>query len=260
MPIVVDLHSHLLPHVDDGARDLPESLAGLRALVTAGVTELAVTPHLDGSVTTHPEQLEARLSELDRGWQVLAEITGGDVRLHRGVEIMLDAPVLDLSDERVRLAGGPYALVEFAYMAVPARSGETLEAILEQGIRPIVAHPERYPQVSSDAGLVLDWRVRGAYLQLNGGSLLGRYGPSARRAALGLLEAGVIDCVASDYHARGDPGVAKYAELLVQLAGEEAADRLLAENPRRVLAGEALLSPPMATRRPLWRRIRESLP
>jgi len=259
MPGIIDLHSHLVPGVDDGARDPSEALAGVGALARAGVAALATTPHLDGSLTTRPEQLAVRLAELDAGWQVLAGVLGADVELRRGAEIMLDSPVLDARDARVRLGGGSYVLVEFAYLTVPPRSTEVLAAVRAQGVRPVLAHPERYPHVAANPALVAGWRAGGVQLQLNGGSLLGRYGGSARRAALALLEAGAIDYVASDYHARGDPGVIGYAQLLEELLGPDATDRLLAENPRRVLAGEALLAPPQLPRRPLWRRLRELL-
>jgi protein-tyrosine phosphatase len=259
MPGIVDLHSHLIPGVDDGARNLEQALAGLGALNRAGVTTLAVTPHLNATLTTQRDVLELRLAELDTGWQALTGAAGEGVELRRGVEIMLDTPQVELSDERVRIGGGPYVLVEFAYLTVPPRSTEVLAVVRAQGVRPVLAHPERYPHVAANPALVGGWRAGGAQLQLNGGSLLGRYGGSARRAALALLEAGAIDYVASDYHSRGDPGVVGYTQLLEELLGPDAADRLLAENPRRVLAGEPLLAPPPLPRRPLWRRLRELL-
>ena len=111
MPGVVDLHSHLVPGVDDGARDLEQALAGLGALTRAGVTALAVTPHLNATLTTRRDVLELRLAELDTGWRALTGAAGVGVELRRGVEIMLDTPQLELSDERVRIGGGPYVLV-----------------------------------------------------------------------------------------------------------------------------------------------------
>jgi protein-tyrosine phosphatase len=258
MPTPVDLHNHLLPGVDDGARDETEGLAGLRALHAAGVRSLVTTPHVDASVLARPQTLRARLGELDLAWQRLSRVaaTVPDVELRRGAEIMLDLPVLNVDDARVRLAGGPYVLVEFPQPNVPPNTPAALHRIREAGAIPVVAHPERYEDVKREPRFTRRWRDAGAYLQLNGGSLLGWYGKQARSAALALLREGAIDYVASDYHARGRCPLAEYIEVLTALGGEEYASLLVAENPGRVIRGEPLLAvAPLPVRSPLWRRV-----
>jgi protein-tyrosine phosphatase len=121
---------------------------------------------------------------------------------------------------------------------------------------PILAHPERYRGIT-DIGMVGEWRQAGALLQVNGGSLLGRYGPAARQLAFQLLENGWVDFLCSDYHARGEPLVATYEKLLVESGGEEQAHALMRTNPARMLNGEAPLPVlPFRPRRPsVWQRV-----
>lgn len=260
---LVDLHNHLLPGVDDGSRSLPESLAGLRSLHEGGVRQLAVTPHAEASVLERPRLRAARLSELDQAWEsfrAAAQEAAPGVELTRGLEVMLDLPTLDTSDPLVRLGGGPHILVEFPQPFLPPNTSVVLARIRESGVRPVVAHPERYEDVRANLGLAAEWRRAGAILQMNGASLLGWYGRRARQAALELLRSGMIDYIASDYHARGRPGINEYRAALVELGGEEYAGLLLEENPARVLRGEALFPvPPQGGHPSLRDRIRSFL-
>src|SRR4051794_32664976 len=99
----VDLHNHLLPHVDDGASDLDESRAALRTMVDAGVSTVVVSPHLPAQVTAPPSSLQAALARVDEAFERLSGVVAAEfpkVRLARGVELMLDTPSAELEDER----------------------------------------------------------------------------------------------------------------------------------------------------------------
>ena len=221
---IVDLHSHLMPGVDDGAKDLEESRAALLAFREDGVEAAVTTPHLKGSLTQMPDVLERRLDELDRAWQCVSAMVSREFpgfEFHRGVEMMLDTPDPDASDPRLRLAGGPFVLVEFPFMSVPPRSTNVLAKLCRQGWVPIVAHPESYQGLDREVNLPGEWRAAGAYLQVNSASLIGRYGPDAQRVAMQLLGRGWVDYLSSDYHARGKPRVASARRLLTELGGEE---------------------------------------
>lgn len=256
---IVDFHNHVIPGVDDGATDLEQSSAALEALRQSGVRALVATPHLDGALTRQPEELAERLAELDAGWRRLSELGAAsfpDLELHRGVELMLNTPVPDLSDPRLRLAGGPFVLIEFPYMAVPPNSAHFVAKLRMEGWRPIIAHPERYAGLDAKLEVVERWRRAGAHLQVNAGSLLGRYGAEAGRVALEVIERGWADYLGSDYHARGRVWLRSARESLEALGGEEQARLLMETNPARVLAGEAPVPvPPLQPRRGLWARI-----
>lgn len=256
---LTDFHNHLIPGVDDGAQDIAESRAGLQAMFESGVRSLVMTPHLQGSLTRRPEALAERLAELDAGWTRLTDELAGEfpeMRLGRGAEVMLDTPEPDFSDARVRLNGGPFVLVEFPFMTVPPQAERVLSAIRMGGWMPILAHPERYGGLDADVRAPGEWRRFGAYLQVNAGSILGRYGESARRIALTLLERGWVDYIASDYHARGRAHLRACRARLEEMGGAEHAHLLMEVNPARILEGEPPLPvPPLRTKRGLLARI-----
>ena len=256
-----DFHSHLMPAVDDGSADVAQSLTALRHFAAQGAATCLTTPHFDGSLTKMPAMLDVRLAALDGAWAQLEQAraaTPGLPRLARGVELMLDNPDPDLRDDRVRLAGGPFVLVEFPAMQLPPNAEWALHNIRRHGYRPILAHPERYRNHDSRLTVLARCRAAGAHLQVNAGSFLGQHGDRARAVANVLLSLGWVDYLASDYHARGEPATARAAALLVKRGAEQQVRRLLVENPARILAGEGPLPvAPMTASgsRPWWARL-----
>lgn len=259
MANIVDFHNHLMPAVDDGSQSIEESIAALGAFVGDGVQKVITTPHVSGVLTMEAPLIEARLAELDAAW---ARVSARASQLYpnlvfeRGVELALDTPNPDVTDPRLRLAGGPFLLFEFPFMTVPPRSIAAVASLRSKRVLPIVAHPERYRGFPSDLSLADEWRRAGAFLQVNGASLLGRYGERARQLALALLERGWVDYLGSDYHARGEPRVRAYREALESLGGHEQVQLLTETNPARVLSGEAPLPvAPLRLKRSLWDRV-----
>jgi protein-tyrosine phosphatase len=248
---LLDFHNHVIPCVDDGASSDEEAVAALRAFHAQGVTAVIATPHLSGMLTLRPDALAERLAEIDRGWErliVIAATGCPDVELHRGAEIMLDTPSPEIADERVRLAGGSFVLVEFPYMTVPPRSSAPLQRLHDGGYVPVLAHPERYVGLDPGSALPQEWRDAGALLQINAGSITGRYGPQVRTNALRLLERGLVDYMCSDYHSRSRPSTAHAIQILSELGGEEQASLLTAVNPSRLLQGERPIPVPAMPR------------
>lgn len=262
LPGRLDFHSHLIPGVDDGAADAPQSLAALRAFAAQEVTTCITTPHFDGSLTRVPQALEARLAQLDAGWATLTAARAGVEGLpsmERGVELMLDIPDVDVSDPRLRLAGGPFVLCEFPAMLLPPNAELAVKQFVARGWIPIIAHPERYRNHEADLMTIGRCRVAGAYLQVNAGSLIGHYGPEARTTAVRLLTRGWVDYLSSDHHARGIPATADAIAWLGTRHAEEQAYQLTVSNPRRILAGERPIPVTPIERRaptlPWWRRL-----
>ncbi len=259
-----DFHSHLVPGVDDGAADIVESRLAVAAMVRDGVTTAIVTPHFDGSLTLAPHMLQERLAQLDAGFAQLtvdAEIAARGLRLLRGVELMLDVPDPDVSDERLRLGGGRFVLVEYPGLQLPlAHADFAIRALRQNGWQPVVAHPERYRNVDESLEQLLPLRYAGAYFQVNAGSLIGLHGDGPARRAAALLARGWIDYGSSDYHGRGAPSVSAARATLAERGGAAQAETLFCENPARLVRGE----PPMPVEpmggaaskaRPWWARL-----
>jgi protein-tyrosine phosphatase len=248
---LVDLHNHLVPGVDDGARDVGQALDALARLAAEGVVAVITTPHFSGALTHSPERQARRLAELDRGWAVLEGAAERPaVSLHRGVELMLDVPDPRVEDPRLRIGGGAFLLVEFPHMMVPPASERVLERLRGEGWYPVLAHPERYEGMDPALSLPRRWREAGAYLQLNGPALVGRYGQRVRARALALLRAGLVDYLGSDYHSRGEPRIGEYRQWLRDREGLEALELMSETNPTRLLEGiPPLPVPPLAPRR-----------
>jgi protein-tyrosine phosphatase len=257
---MIDFHNHLIPGVDDGASDLAEARAGLEAMRAEGVRVIVATPHLSGALTRSPERLEPRLAEIDAGWEALRSLARAefpDLRLERGAELMLDAPEPVLRDPRLRLAGTPFVLVEFAAMTVPPRSREAVFELAMSGCTPIIGHPERYSYLGEALETVAEWRRMGAFLQVNAGSLLGRYGSEPESLGWELLRRGWADYLCSDYHARGRLSIQESRSALLKAGGERQVKLLTETNPERMLSGQDPLPVPgLAVRRaPFWRRL-----
>jgi protein-tyrosine phosphatase len=238
----VDLHCHLLPGVDDGARTPADALEMARSLVEIGVSTVAVSPHARAGCAPVEVCVE-RLAAL-RGTLVEA---GVPLTLELGAENALveDGFLEGLGTPAARpVHRGPYVLVELPYSApVPALPSLVFQ-MMRKGVVPLLAHPERCLELQRP-GRAAEVVALGARLQLDLGALSGRYGPVARRTARALLDAGLYAVAATDLHAPA--GARRWLErALSELrasAGESAVERLFRVAPARVLAAETVEMP-----------------
>lgn len=246
---MIDLHSHLLPAVDDGSRSVEQSVAVLRMLAEQGVTDVALTPHFLASRAG-----EGVPASHDRAFDLLRAAAPGAVRLHRGAEVMLDRPLPAAVAERraVTLGGSRHLLVEFPRLVAYQTVANALHHVTQLGLVPLLAHPERYACCSP--GAVEAWRRTGALMQVDA-TTLARGGPRGERARR-LLGRGLADILAADNH--GDRrGLALARELLLEHGGEAQAELLLAANPAAILADRAVEAvPPLVLRPTLRERLR----
>ena len=250
---LADIHNHLAPAVDDGSRSLDESLAHLRALRAEGVVELATSSHLNGRLVCEGEGVFAdRLARLRRGFEVLRAACEGrdDVpRLRFSQEILTataDVARRVFATEGVGLGGTSYALCEFGFDP-EGDLVEVVHAVRAAGKRVIIAHPERYRQHRQPIPIehIRQWKAAGALLQLNGGSLLGEYGPGHEALAWRMIEEGLADLAGTDHH--GDYRPVSPRDVMRALFARGAAEQarlLLSENPRRILSDEETLVVP----------------
>ena len=245
----VDIHNHLVPGVDDGARDIPAVLQSVERMTQAGVRRIVTTPHVEGSLTLDEGRCEARLSDVTEAFERARSAIKEEfpeVEFKRGHEVLIDVPDVDLSDARLRLAGTSFVLIEWPRLQIPPGTPRVLGGIREQGYRPIIAHPERYGGMLRAFGLAGHWREVGAYLQVNYGSLVGRYGSEAQILAFRLLRQGWVDYLASDFHGHSSLKIYK-REAWAEFDGRDAAETaelLCRTNPSRLLHDEEPLPVP----------------
>lgn len=254
--VVIDLHNHILPGLDDGAADLSESLAIAERFVAEGVTRVAATPHFNPLGKTGVSAAEVR----DRVVVLRDALRSAGIPLEvePGSEVFLAPEVPDLvaAGDVATLGASRAVLVELPFEGRPLYAEQTLAALLFAGYRPVLAHPERSGWLQRDQDAVEDMLRRGVVLQLTAASLSGYYGPSVRRAAEGLLRRGAYATAASDRHHPEQPrSLADLHAAISSAAGDETADLLLTENPGRLLADEPVERPAPVEQRSLRARL-----
>lgn len=257
---MIDLHTHILPGLDDGARDWDESLEMVRISVDDGVQSLAVTPHMlpDGAFANRTGQVLPLLDELkrrvaDRGIP-LELVAGGEIYISPQTPAGVRAGELLTYG-----SAGKFALLELPGSEVPPWVESVFFDLQVAGVLPVLAHPERNIAVMKDVDTLVTWVRRGLFLQVNARSLTGESGPKVQRAAEELLERRVVHLLASDTHGplRRPPGLGKARSRAEAIAGRDVAEALVLQNPRRVLMGEPLLTwePTAPPRRGILSRI-----
>ena len=245
---MIDLHSHILPGVDDGSRTVDQSVRVLRAFAAKGITDVACTPHLLAS-----NLAQGWPANYEDAWARLGEWIPKGIQVHRGAEVMLDRPIPPAAKERkMTIAGSRYLLVEFTRMVPAEIVSRALSEVIRLDLVPILAHPERYSSCSTDT--VRDWRELGSVIQVDATTmtLARRRGERARA----LVVAGLADILAADNH--GDErNVATAHEWLCERGGEEQATLLLETNPRAILDDVSIYEvDPLRIRTSLWRSVR----
>lgn len=249
---MIDLHSHLLPAVDDGSRSVEQSVKVLNRMAELGVTDLCLTPHLPaGRAEAGPPVAHGR------AFQALRAAAPPLPRLHRGAEVMLDRPIsrpVALA-RNVTLAGSGYILVEFPRLVAQETVVNALTQVVQQGLIPVLAHPERYSCCSPEA--VRHWRGLGARMQVDATTLLTSQARGQR--ARQLITEGLADILAGDNHG-DDRTVAAGAHFLQAQDGAEQVELLVVRNPGAILQ-DAPTSPvpPLRIRESWMRRIKQFL-
>jgi protein-tyrosine phosphatase len=196
---MIDLHSHILPGIDDGARSLEDSLEIARAAVADGTTVMAGTPHVRDDWPTDAGVMESRVAELRHE----LEQAGIQLDLRPGGEIAIDW-LAQLHVEELRrfgLGGNPsYLLVETPYYGWPLGLADALFSLLAAGIIPVLAHPERNADVQAQPERLARLVRSGALVQVTAASVDGRIGRAARECGFRLIEEGLAHMLGSDAH------------------------------------------------------------
>lgn len=244
---MIDIHTHLLPGIDDGPDSMEESVRMATAAWNAGVRTMVCTPHMIAHYPTDPAEVHAAVAELTE------ELGRADIplRVVPGGEISIDH-LPRLSDEQLRLASlggqGGWVLLEMPFTGWPMDLPRVLHDLELRGYGAVLAHPERAEAVQRQPDRLRDIVGRGALLQLTAGSFLGEHGEPARRTAEVLLAGGIAHVMASDAHSPGpwrppelSPGVRAAADAID--VHVQSLEWMVNEGPAAILAGGPVRPP-----------------
>jgi protein-tyrosine phosphatase len=235
---MIDLHCHILPGVDDGPKNLNESLEMARIFRDAGYYRVVTTPHQVPGTTwmLSVEDIRNQLVELNRA----IKIEGIELDVLLGMEISFDPLIPDLLEKGQLLTLGKtsWVLIETPFQQLPLGWEQVVFTILAKGYFILLAHPERCAQLAANPQLVDRLIDLGVYLQVNWDSFLGYHGRTALRIANYLAEIGYIHCLATDSHnpqERHAAHVRLAAAKIEKVIGRENLQRIASENPLRIL-------------------------
>ena len=242
---MIDIHCHILPGVDDGSDSLETSVEMAKLAWEQGTDLIVATPHCcrpdqDGLIT--PALFAQRLGMLRRALRE-AECP---LKLAAGMEVFSTPALPDLLDRHLllTLGGTRYFLLEFAFDERHSFMEACLQTVVDHGLHPVVAHPERYHAVQRDPAIAAAWFRRGFLLQVNKGSILGRLGAGAEETGWWLLKRGLAHAVASDAHrvTYRSPSLSHVRDVLGEALSWEYTKLLLETNPRRILKNQTIVS------------------
>lgn len=238
LEIMVDIHFHLLPGLDDGPETLEMAVEMARMAIADGTTHIVATPHANAQFPFDPELIAKRAAEVrSRVGDQVTILTGCD--FHLSFENLQD---IRQHRDRYTINRNGYLLVEFASYSIPPEIDQTFHELQLAGITPIITHPERNRILRRHTDWLDKWASHGCVMQVTAGSLLGRFGPNASEAATAWLETDRIHILASDAHntTTRPPQLAAAYRHVAEVRGEETARALCRENPLAVVEGRPL--------------------
>ncbi|QIL90614.1 capsular biosynthesis protein [Microbulbifer sp. SH-1] len=237
---MIDLHSHILPGIDDGPRSFAQSLELIRASAANGITHIVVTPHI------HPGRYLNTSHSLELAFRDFLSCLAAEEEL--GVQLALAAEVR-ISDELLYMAskqqlpalghweGDLLVLLEMPHSHIPAGVTQLVEWLAQRNIRPMIAHPERNKDVLRDLDQIEPLVRAGCLFQLTAGALVGQFGEPSRLCAEKLLKKGLATVLATDTHHlyRRPPNLAEGRHAAEQIIGETRAWALVQDNPVKIV-------------------------
>ncbi len=241
---MIDIHSHILPSVDDGAESLELSLKMAQVAVADGVTDMIVTPHCNIPKIFDNYESATLLEYFN---MLKSQLRKNDIplNLYRGMEVYATEKIFDLytTERIITLNDSRYLLVEFNFDENPDWVLYCLEQLLDLGVTPIVAHPERYNFVNDFPNMPFHWTKMGCLSQINRGSLMEKFGKDAMRLAVAMIDKNLAHFVASDAHSfdRRSPMLSIGYAIIEKNWSKEMAEKLLIKNPRAVIEDRKII-------------------
>jgi len=235
---LIDIHSHVLYGLDDGAGTIEDSVAMVRMAAEHGTTDLVATPHANPNYRFDPQIVRERLLEV-------ATASGNVLRLHSGCDFHLSYDNIQdaiANPHKYAINQQRYLMVEFSDLLIFHNTADILSRLQEAGMTPVITHPERNGLLRQRVDQVAQWVAAGACVQVTGQSLLGEFGRRAAEFSRTLLDRRLVHFLASDAHdcEHRPPRLDLAREWVKENYGEELASALCVTNPAATLTGESL--------------------
>lgn len=242
---VIDLHCHILPGIDDGSKDIDQTLEMARIAVSEGIKTIICTPHyIQYNEPYNKKQVEELIEEINKRFSD----EGITLNLVAGHEVYMtpDLPKLVQEGEVSTLNNSKYILVEFPMNDIPLYAEDVFYELRLMGLVPILAHPERYPMIMEDPNNLLKFLKLGVLCQANVGSVRGLFGERVQKTVIKLIEHNMIHFIATDAHGpkRRSPKIGAAIEVIKEL-DPQLVEKLFYENPLKVYQNEEI-DPPKA--------------
>jgi protein-tyrosine phosphatase len=235
---VVDIHSHILPEVDDGPKSWDVCVAMCRAAAADGITHMVATPHANERYHYDREYLQGLVAHLQQLVGATPKILLG-CDFHLSYENLQDAFA---NPARYVIGNTHYLLVEFSNYSVPQNTTESFLKLGDRGITPVITHPERNPILRESLHRVVEWAEQGCIIQMTGSALTGFWGDRTRRAAEWLLDHQAVHVLATDAHdlEKRVPILSASRDAAAKIAGDEIAEALVTANPDAIVTDQPL--------------------
>ena len=236
---MIDIHSHIIPNVDDGARSVEETFNILKEAQEAGFTDVILTSHfLLNYYETNAQELIFWKEKL----QEVLKKQGTKINLHSGMEIYITNQMEELLENKkiLTLANSRYMLIELP-LATNVKYFDYVVYYLEaKGIKPIIAHPERYKCVQKDPDIVEEYIEKGCLIQCNYGSIVNLYGGEAEKTIKTLLKKNQVHFLGSDVHRENGTYliILDAIKKIRKIIGENKINELTTINPKKILQNE----------------------
>jgi protein-tyrosine phosphatase len=239
---LIDLHAHIVPGVDDGAKSYAESLKMLQIAEFDGIGTIVATPHVL-SIHNRIKDIE-KIFTATREFLEQLKRSPLNLQVLQGAEVFFTTDIIDNLKQYgqfLALNGGSYFLLEFPFEFIFPGTWDFIFNILTEGWIPIIVHPERNKVIQRNPGILFDWVKTGALIQLNAGSLKGTFGEEARATSFHLLHHNLVHVIASDAHSPDlrAPQLSFVRDALVN-QGIEIAHLLLYSIPQSILDDKAI--------------------
>ena len=240
---MIDIHSHILPQIDDGARSIEEAIEMAEIAAADGIERMVSTPHMFNGISQNPmpEEILQRVANLQQA-------IGDKLEIVPGNEVHVSPEIVDqvITNRVTRINQKNYLLVEFPQLMIPPGVEDLFYKLQLQGVHPILVHPERNLEIQNHPSIAADYLQRGVFIQITAMSVTGEFGPAAKTCAHTLLKHKCVHFIATDAHRpkRRRPVLSNARAVAAALVGEEQARRFVEDNPLAVIEGKRISAEP----------------